>query len=296
MRLSAALSSLLPWPLVTIDSLRPVCLQAFRPIPTDNFNADVSMTEHVDLVWEDACCAATQHWGLKWGISSHAVDTKLIYDSFVWRHLFGKANDGPCSVLELLPGSSLTIPLALISAGIDCKLIRLDRNVGSIRDPQTSAGIDITHMVADLHESEISWHGYSWVVGNHILDDLILAGWDRSSYVRSFGDPMKTRELCLDFLRSEKRFALIERSASRLCNLARTLDPGATLLLREYPASFALFHCLTEQIVIHGEIFSAVKSGLETLPGRLSVEDLTSISVPRISKLPGTVIRYQAIC
>ena len=82
------------------------------------------MAEHVRRVWKEACGSAARHWGLKWGVCDPIVDVKLIYDSFVWRHVLMKA--GVCSnyvrILELMPGPSLTIPLAIFSAAFDCEL------------------------------------------------------------------------------------------------------------------------------------------------------------------------------
>jgi len=288
--------SLQPWQSsCSADRMRLACIRAFRLESLDDFVMDMDMTQHLTIALPEARVMEAGHWARKSGICSPGVDVKLIYSSFVWRHIVRKVVDCPrAQVLELLPGKSRAVPLGLVSAGMSCDLVRCDRNIEVIQDPQNLARVNTTRWAVDLYSPDMDWGNYDLVVGNHIIDDLLVASWNDTTYVDGFGDPASTEKLWHDFRHSADYLNEIQRLTARLCNLVMTLKSGARLLLREYPSSFALVNRIADQITAHGEAFGMLKSGLDGLPGLLTTENLSSITVPQISKIPGTVIRYEA--
>ena len=107
-------------------------MQIFDGDSASLFISDRDFLSHACLVLRDARESARTHWYRRPDSIRTAIDTKLIYDSFVWRNALRTAiysgRDVPRRVLEfLLPGWSRTIPLALCSLGFHGELVRLDR-------------------------------------------------------------------------------------------------------------------------------------------------------------------------
>ena len=101
------------------------------------------------------------------------LDCKLLYDSYVWRHVIEQVKPAKMSsVLELLPGSSLTIPFALEYCGFNGQLTRIDR---VNRTPILSVWrFSTSFMSQDVLQSDIRGSEFQLILGNHIIDDLIL--------------------------------------------------------------------------------------------------------------------------
>jgi hypothetical protein len=276
--------------------LTRACLEAFRPLSLQEYAGDREMQQHIDLVWdgvqEEVQEFAARHWITHAGVDAVGIDVKLVYDTFVWRHVLSRFSVGSHpAVLELLPGQSRTILFALSSAGIRCDLHRLDRDVSRFRG-EVPQGSSMTRWRADLHDAEVSWEKFRLVVGNHTLDDLLMVGWAPDRYVETFGRAAEWERLWKDFDCSSERGSLIESTARRIRDLAFTLQAGSRLILREYPAAFAVLNGIREQISIHEEAFDAVKNLLASLPGDLTVVDLSALPVPAISRTQGTLIVY----
>lgn len=277
------------------SDVRSRCLRAFSEPELLERMGTAEIAMHLRVIGDELAAQQADHWLCHTTISPPTIDVKLVYDSLVWRRFFSQLNnDEPAHVLELLPGQSLTVPLAILSAGLSCSLVRLDRRPSVCRDPLNFHVGRIEHWCSDLYDSEVSWARFSSVVGNHILDDLLVASWDWRRYTSSFGSVVYARKLWRDFFRTQERSNVAQHIVERLTKLALTLPPGATLVLREYPASFAIFYEIEEQIAAHEQVFWMLAGALRRLPGTVFVEDLSSLPVASISKIPGTMLRYSA--
>jgi hypothetical protein len=203
-------------------------------------------------------------------IATNAVSPpafKLLYDSYVWSRVLAAClwYDPADNVLELLPGSSLTIPLALKRAGQTGHLYRADLT------PQVPlpAGLDLatTWLPGDVFG--LAKFPGNVVLGNHILDDLIatLHFGPCEYYSRIYGNPREERHAWATIERSP----LLSRWITEVvCFIRRLLQATTGLrlfILREYPATVAIEHTNAAHIAVHLACYKSVIAECRTING-----------------------------
>ncbi|MFB6614764.1 hypothetical protein ACIGFK_26485 [Streptomyces sp. NPDC085524] len=253
------------------------------------------LAEHAELLRPYLPRMDRRHWLRRSRGVDPPVDLKLVQDSYVWRRILeetGLRTGG--SLLELLPGFSRTVPFALCGAGVDCRLTRIDRDTSWAAPRSAGDKVALRLLELDLFSPEHSWAGYDFVVGNHVLDDLIIAAWDDRRYRLSFGRAEESALLWRDFRSCGESARVIAEVTDLFARLIRTMDPGAVLVLREYPATFALVNGIREQMELHWRIYRAVAGLVASLPGTAWEQDVSALPVADGSRLTGGVLCFRS--
>jgi hypothetical protein len=167
---------------------------------------------------------------------------RLLYDSWLWRHViytFGRLKRDS-AILELLPGSSLTIPAALESVGHRGTVVRLDDEV-PVRVPET---FHFNERVAKGPLCNLSLYllPYDLILGNHIIDDLLFNSYCTNSDGRqnSYSDPERCRHVWNAMVKSGHVHFCQNKLASEFREIAHAMKRPSALILRHYPSTFAL--------------------------------------------------------
>lgn len=102
-------------------------------------------------------------------------DYKMLYDSYLWRTILREHgyHSHTHHVIELLPGGSATIPVALCSLGFRGRLDRVDMD-NEVVLPYESLGYTVNWIRKNISSGISSDIPFDLVVGNHIVDDLIF--------------------------------------------------------------------------------------------------------------------------
>lgn len=146
----------------------------------------------------------------------------------------------------------------------------------------------------DLFSPEHSWAGYDFVIGNHVLDDLIIGVWDSHGYRLSFGRAEESALLWRNFHASGDSASVIPEVTRLFARLISTMDPGAVLVLREYPATFALVNGIRAQLELHWWIYRAIVGLTASLRGTAWEQDVSAIPVADGSRLTGGVLCFRS--
>ena len=190
---------------------------------------------------------------------------KTLYDSYLWKIALEQLSaERPIeTVLELLPGRSFTLPIALASLGFTGVFDQVDREK-TISINQNLVKYSSNWLPKDLLANQDCERQYDMVVGNHVIDDLAfsaLMGPIEAGEYSVFADP--------DYL-DPTRSALVWRRAigkikwlthlvhGILVGLLNNLTLGAVLILREYPSSFALRNGDFTSVKVHLQIYQDV--------------------------------------
>ena len=223
-------------------------------------------------------------------------DYRLLYDSWLWRYVLEASNrwKRDALILELLPGTSLTIPVALQSAQYQGTLYRLN-DEPAVPLPEVLQFADrwIRGELTDLASGPLL---YDFVIGNHVIDDLLF-----NLYCR---DPEERKALYVDAERCRHTWESMARLgyllvyriqlAEVFAGLVRNMKNPSTLILRHYPSTFALVS--DDLIRINAEMeayFTIARTLTRIEQSDCFFLDVSSVNVPPGSKYPESFLVLQ---
>lgn len=220
------------------------------------------------------------------------LDYKLLYDSYLWRLILEKSGWVPLGrVLELLPGDSFTIPMALEGVRFHGELHRLDlipRNSAcglfSFKTAWVSQNVWLSDAIVD---------NYDLVVGNHIIDDLLayLHFPDPALLASFYSDPERALSAWTAIIGSPNLEDNKENLIELFIRLVTALCTDAMLVLRQYPSTFALRCGDVGRISTVQDTFRRICESLSTTPRCcVTIPDLNAMPVPVGSKYPGSFV------
>jgi hypothetical protein len=220
-------------------------------------------------------------------------DYRLLYDSWLWRHVINQIRplSNGSEVLELLPGTSLTIPVALESAGFKGKLVRFNDEM----PVPLPTCVEFSHrwhagQITDLLTAPLS---YDLVLGNHVIDDLLFSFYWASPEKRRgiYSDPDLCKEAWNLMSKSDSISQLQKQVINTFLELVRRMPPPSFLVLRQYPSTFALKSHDTTRINIEMDTyFSLAEAALHSGIAAAYFSDLSETDLPPGSKYPNSVL------
>ena len=227
-------------------------------------------------------------------------DYKMLYDSFLWKTILLKMgySDYTKCILELLPGKSATIPVALCSLGFRGVLDRIDLEP-EVLLPYKYLEYNVNWVRQNIFSDLQLNAPYDFIVGNHVIDDLIFYCLARSQrhdgyqmlLDRNYIDPDKSTIIWQKCADSGEMQRIIHLICSIFLLILRSMHSGATLMLREYPAAFALQHGNLTHINAHLYAFHELSTNIaKVYNGNIRHLDLETISVPKGSRYPHSVL------
>jgi len=225
--------------------------------------------------------------------SKFPLDCRLLYDSWLWRAVLVEVMPvRDCSaVVELLPGSSLTIPVALESAGFRGVLHRVNDVAPSplpvsFRSHDSWIPIRLERILNETLPALV-------IVGNHIIDDLLFDACFGGPGVSSeqYLNPTLCKALWASLVDSKLR-CRVQASVVRLfAELARRMASGSTMILRHYPSTFALMSDDRVRMHVEMETFSQVGRALADIEGcEAEWLDTSGIDAPAGSHYPNSFL------
>jgi hypothetical protein len=219
---------------------------------------------------------------------------RLLYASWYWKALLQyvvKLNRH-ARVLELLPGRTATLSLALESLGFQGTYDRIDLSPEMPEHRSLSfRGSIITMDALDILHNR---YEYDVIIGNHILDDLILHLYGKE--VGSSGAASREGSASSDVWTAIADGGSVGRFADRLSTFFTALldgmRPGGALVLRHYPSTFELRTSATRRIRLLEGIFSWLAKDLAVrcFPSRVCRPSLDLVPGPRGEKYPYSVL------
>lgn len=225
-------------------------------------------------------------------------DYKMLYDSFLWREVIRRSGFF-CkidNILELLPGRSLTIPVALKSLNYQGILYRIDIS----NEIELSSYFDFKSywIRNDFLDYYNHIEKYTLILGNHILDDLIYYIYKSDG---SDTDKIFHEEDYLNFNSSKKIWEEISKKnnyryiKSKLIlffrDVVNRLRNGSGILLKQYPSTFSLISGDILSINIQLSIFYSIYKNLQNLDGvNVSFFNTDSIITAPGSKYPNSFL------
>ena len=271
-----------------IDALAAKIPECWRPQPyierevgSDHFNR-----------WKQLVASPSYQL---WSPYAATLDWKMLYDSYLWRRVIEEhyaISSLPANVLEICPGRSFTIPVALASTKSSPTLVRLDLLPEVAVPPGVLSSVtwlrrDILSMPNDFDASEL-------VVGNHVLDDLLLSLHSAESRIGRdvFSDsrftlPEASQDVWMEIKESSELKQYIDHLYRMLLHLLQRGTAKSTLILREYPSTFALLHRDVAQVNVHRNAFSLIAERFKTTANtRVGFPDIATVNVPSGCKFP----------
>jgi hypothetical protein len=235
-------------------------------------------------------------WNPKLG---QQIEVKSVLDGYVWysvlREGFGRRLN---FMIELLPGSSRTIPLALNALSSERlmirELVRVDLNphlARSIPKPpwlERIIGADILNHDTGLLHGDL-------IVANHILDDLLANEWDAGRYDYSFGAPDMSARMWKEIAECSHRDELLANVAERLAAACRRLAPRGVFLLREYPSSFSLFYGIDLVWPLQLRMIEILSNIVHKSGGRTKLIRPRGLGTPAVCTWPGDFYCFEFI-
>ena len=169
-------------------------------------------------------------------------DCRLLYDSWLWRAPLEEAVRcyGQRVVLELLPGSSLTIPVALES-------IKYSGELWQVNDELPTAiprCFHFRHRWLDTRIGDLLCKPLqaNIIVGNHIVDDLLFDSYcgEPGSRKRHYYDALLCKAAWASLARSRRLRPIQDAVTSLFTQMIECMAYSSMLILRHYPSTFAL--------------------------------------------------------
>lgn len=221
----------------------------------------------------------------------------MVYDSFLWREVI-KSNveiSSCADVLELLPGTSITIPVALKSLKFKGTLARQD--VTKKYDLSNYFEFNSFWVKKNIFEFKDEVKGKSLIVGNHIVDDLIYFlntseqidrdYFQEKEYVNPDLSLAKWKEIAQKNHYVSSRNKMIEL----FVEIVQLMDKGSTMILKQYPSTFSLINEDIVSINIQLGIFYDIYRYLKLVPDfECFFFDFDSVPTAPGSKYPNSFL------
>lgn len=255
--------------------------------------------------WQNKCrdgahyelCMSTRRWYPRsqtpYISASADPKSKFLYATYFWKNLFAALTLPPIDgrVLELLPGRALNVAVGLQSLGFcgQYDRIELEQGIPSCSTDQFSSVV-IHDDLFDVLDEPLD---YDLVIGNHIIDDLLLSLHLQShkKVMRAYVDRSFSVAVWADIAAN----ASVQEYAATLTDLflrvMRAMDHGH-MILRHYPSTFDLRNADIFRIDLLQKIFKLVTWNLgQCLPrDHVRTLRLDSIPVPLGDRYPDSVV------
>ena len=225
--------------------------------------------------------------------TSAEPSSRFLYATYFWKSLFESLGMPPVDgrVLELLPGGALNVAVGLQSLGFRGRFDRVELEEG-IPDCSTKQYISgVIH--GDFFSVLERPLNYDLVIGNHIVDDLLLFLHlrDREAMRRAYIDRCFSSAVWADIAASAAVEEHATNVASHFLRLMESMGHGY-LILRHYPSTFDLRNSDVARIDLLQSIFHLMTWTLrQRLPSsHVHSIDLDSIPVPLGDRYPSSVI------
>ena len=223
---------------------------------------------------------------------SGQVDARLLYKAWAWT-CFLKENGFESrngTVCELLPGPSLVVPLALCFLNGSERLVQFDKRPVEVQN--LFPKLIIEKKSFDIWTDNIDIASFDLIVGNHIIDDLMLDLFDgRDNSYRSFYNDKFERKNAWKSIVANN---LVEKFVTQIANLiegyTRRMNPGSCFILRHYPSSMGLSAMDSGQVSFELNVLSYL---LARIPGSELRED-THYALPEGAKYGKSFWLYKA--
>ncbi len=217
---------------------------------------------------------------------------KLLYDSYLWKWLLAQSHINSAEqVVELLPGWSHTIAVALESLGFSGKLLQVDLELPHAnRTLFPFERVWVKQSIFDLQE-ELSQA--SLIIGHHILDDILICQANATDDQRKtyYSSPTLSQSTWGQLAQHPSLSTWIEATASCIANIASRLTEGQTLVLREYPSTTATRQGDNVRWSIELAVQNSVFERLATMEQvSVTIPDLSQAPVPAGCRFPSSVI------
>jgi hypothetical protein len=243
--------------------------------------------------WTTAVCDQ-KHFTLVSNVKQ-PIDYRLLYDSWLWRRVIDSVRpagmEANAEILELLPGTSLTVPVALQSVDFKGTLVRMNED----RPVPLSPAFTFHHywhegQLAELLAAPLS---YDLIVGNHIVDDLLFAIYYPDLIQRAKIYPQ--RDLCKAAWESMAGSASIPEIQTQIVTaflaIVRRMPLTSRLVLRHYPSTFALRSRDLARINLEMDTFLMIAKAAHRSDGTASCFlDLGKLDVPAGSQYPNSLL------
>jgi hypothetical protein len=220
-------------------------------------------------------------------------DYRLLYDSWLWREVIThiKPLSRGTTVLELLPGNSLTIPVALESLSFKGTLVRLN-DEPPVPLP-TTIGFSEYWQSGQLTDLLTTPLPYELILANHVIDDLLFNLFVPLLEQRkvSYSDPRVCKCIWNAMVNSKCVTQLQKRVVEMLLGVASRMCELSVFILRHYPSTFALksrdMARMTLEMETYGELAEAIRCS-EGMTARFF--ELSAAKAPAGSKYPDSIL------
>lgn len=221
---------------------------------------------------------------------------RYLNDALVWASVLKRTGASDGTVVEMAPGRSMTIPMALTMLDFSGELVQVDNVDWPNRPPAVlRSRFTLRRQQEDIFTFSQSPIRTDFLVMNHVLDDLFIGLWAKENDLDFFGPAMDEIEVSESAWRnamsdSERYEATLMGLAAQL---ARSLAQGCALILRNYPSRFETYHeqvdrvnfmmGLTERFigVLRDKGFIDTDVDVERIPGSLGSKYPGSFQVLR---------------
>jgi hypothetical protein len=220
------------------------------------------------------------------------LDFRLLYDSWLWRLVLdGLAKPTlQSTIIELLPGSSLTIPVALESVGYRGKLQQMNDELPvTIPDwfhfRHAWLGGKLVDLVSQPAEAGV-------ILGNHIVDDLLFDIYcvGREDKGPCYSDVALCKAIWASLGESRALSSLQEAVTGLFMRLVQSMSYPSMLILRHYPSTFALSSKDLVRANAEMGAFRAMARTLRALRREVYYLDLSRLNVPAGSLYPASFL------
>jgi len=228
----------------------------------------------------------------KWEISKFRSDIKMLYDSYIWKEIIKShiVNIPDIYALELLPGTSYTIPLALHSLNYDNTLDRIDNRIHSNKSKEYF--FEINNLCENVFQFR-NYENYNLILGNHIFDDLLFyhhldnCNIINKNEVELYSDYKLNAKTWIEIKDCINLNDHIRNITALFDHIINQISINSYLIFRQYPSTFSLKNSDLNQINIQLSLFYKLIKYLK-LKNNLEVclPNLDSIQVPLASKFP----------
>ena len=207
------------------------------------------------------------------------------------------------SVVEILPGTGLQIPIALARTGFTGKYIQVDKSdVLKKREQVLTKGLSksmkysFNTFIGGLDSFINRSRGkYDVVIGNHTLDDLLTNDFVNANENIFFGQwytyPDQYARVWSSIIQEGQRSRInVLEMALRIMDC---LKPGGILIMKQYPSSFATYYKINHEIEYEMNLFYEFARIMDSLGFEtVNVPERALIDSPAGTNYPDSLIVF----